>query len=436
MLLKNSSYNVIANILCSAIALMQSIFIARYFGPETLGILVASQALVLTLRSFIGFRLDEAAAYYINRLNIKSQKTDIIKIIRVIFTIEFITITFTSFLSAASFFLLAIYAPEKNYNFLVVFLSSILLFTTTLDIVFTSIARYQNRYKLLFMCDTLIAIFSIIVIGSIYLVNHLNIFTYLIALIIIGVLKFVFYINFLKKNIEMNVLFDFVSICGLFNFPQRKNTIIDHNSLFKFIRGGYVSSSLSQLCKNSPFFLLGLIGTPEMIGHFRVALNLASVGNYLITPFSNVLFQWLNKFHHNIDIIKFYFSYKFYILLWFLLVLLATSIVMFYANSLITIFYGLSYSPSILIFTILLIGISLNTSLFWVRPIALVAGQSAKVYSITTYISLLQLCIIYPCSIYFGVSGIAASLSFAWAAGPLFFAIISIKSALTKKHKL
>jgi O-antigen/teichoic acid export membrane protein len=429
MFLKNASYSVATNLISSAIALLQSVLVARYLGANALGVIAASQAILLTLRSIVGFRLDEAATFFINRLDfdISGQRKEAIKIVSTVFTLEIITITTASFLSIFGFFVIVKFGNEGNYDFYILLLAIIVLFTSALDALFTTIIRYQHKYKFLSAVEILTSISSISLIIILISIGELNIYTYLFCLLFLGISKYLFYWTTVQGFVKNKLKFNLSLISGLLNNSNSLRFRSYQSRFFSFIKAGYVSSSLSQLCKSSPFLLLALISTSEMVGNFRVAMNLANLGSYLITPFNNVLFQWLNKFHGNLTAIGFCHLYKGRLMLWSLIVLFITIVVWFVAADLITFLYGNSYSDSVTIFRILLCGICFNNAFFWVRTLALIQGYEKAVYSTTTYISLLQLSIIYPLSFFCGVNSITFSLSLAWALSPIAFFIAVMK---------
>jgi O-antigen/teichoic acid export membrane protein len=239
----------------------------------------------------------------------------------------------------------------------------------------------------------------------------------------LGILKFFFFKLVINNLLNEKIKFKFTKIINLLKHYNKNNTY-NEKRYFQFIRSGYLSSSLSCLCKSSPFFLLGLVSNADTVGNFRVAVNLANIGNYIIIPLNNFLFQWLNKYNKNIEINHFFYIYKSKLILWFFLVLISTICALIMANQIVVFLYGMQYIESIVIFKILLCGISISNAFFWIRTLCLVRGHEKFVYNITSYICILQLLLIYPISIMYNVNGIAFSLSLAWAVGPFAFFLI------------
>jgi O-antigen/teichoic acid export membrane protein len=407
---------------------IQGIILAKTLGPAQYGAWGVVLAFCSTAQAFLGFRTQEPLTRYLVEFK---QREDYFSL-HLLITTALLVDLFTGVLS---FIVIIAAAPWMAQNMtgsskalLLYWIYGATALFNVLDATWYCIARDQKYFKLLSIMPFIFSILQLLEVIFFWQAKYLNLTSLSIIYLNVSIVKFLVVCVFLHRVMQTKYGISIQRLGWKQCFSQQKRL----NGFWRFMRTTYLSSMLSALVKNGDILTIGYLRPGPEVGWYRLAKSLVSMIQSVGGSLASVIYQDLNELivEKNIENIR-----KILIKLskiWIPIVILGTILCMLIIRPATLIIYGDQYTGIIVPFRILIIGIGLTISFFWLSPIMLAMDLAVEQLKVGFFNTLWYIPFLIIMTKMFGLIGTSLAFSLSWAAGCINF--IYVAKVLKKTH--
>ncbi len=352
--IKNSTYQLAANIVSKIGSILFTIVLARLLLPELFGLYSLALATILLFATFTDLGINQTVVRFLSKSYSKKSPSKAIAYMIYLGKIKFIRIL----ISSGALLLLARFISESYYQkpiFLALIAGSLYLLVTGIISFLQLLLQSLNDFKTLFYRELLFQGMRIVIapLTIVFLISKLEVsykvFWIIFSLTLIWILVLGVFYLIIKKNL----LFKKSKVYKISNKDKKE--------MSKFIREMFLMGLAGFLLGYIDMIVLGRFISSEFIGFYQIAMGFVGSSIPLIT-FSSALFPLFSKLSGKELFKTFSKSVK----LTVLISTFATIFVLILSPQIIQILYGATYLPSINLLRILsfMIIISPLTSLY------------------------------------------------------------------------
>lgn len=388
-ILKNSGYLVTSNVVTGLLALVQGILVARMLGAEEYGKLAIVMAVVSTINALTSSRLGEFIVKYLTEALEQGNIHRSAAIIKFSYLTEgfFSVFAFSLVLVLAPF--LSVWFLKSNSETLIIIIFSFSLFANFLLETSTGILQTFKQFQTLAKLTFLQAILILALVLIAYLANAgiLGVlYAYIIGAIVQTCLFQYIVLSELKKKLGSNWLkLPLSSLNGSWKL------------ILSFLLSTNVGATMSLIAKTSDPLWLGYYRTPNEVGYFKLAVSISGLVVMPINALSQAFYPTIISLVSRRDKVKLK-SYLYKGSLTASLWLIPASLFCYILSRMfLPLIYGTEFTPAVLIIAILLLGLIVLNSFFWLRPALLAIGRVAT----ATHISIGLTCVKIVASVLF-----------------------------------
>ncbi|MYL99556.1 oligosaccharide flippase family protein [Novosphingobium sp. FGD1] len=409
-LVKNSSAVLGGQLISVGISFIQSVILARFFGPEQFGkwaLLIASSSLI---GNFLGFRTAEALTSFWIEAKEDGDTAAAQRYLSSSLLVEFIT----KLISGVVSFIVGVAllgALDASADIIAAAaLIGLFRFLSFADAAWVSLMRDAKRiYSLSFVPVMQISLQMVLVTSLVWGFSG-RLFLAALGYVLSQAVSLVVKLNQLRdvsKNMHVHVLRR--PHLGLLRRDQAP-------AYWRMMVAGYFTSCLSSLMKEGDTLVVGLVASDSSVGFYRLARSLVSIVQLANQAIATLILQDFSALRREgpaaiLAVVR-RIAVPFAVIVMFSCLLLALAL-----PHVITFVYGSAYLGAVLPFRILLVGTAISTSLFWVTP-ALVALREMRAMLTINIVNFTLFVIAMAVGIHYlrGV-GPAVATSAAWAFG-------------------
>ncbi|HOW36798.1 MAG TPA: oligosaccharide flippase family protein, partial [Candidatus Pacearchaeota archaeon] len=377
---RNSMYQLSANIISKVGSVLFTIVLARLLLPELFGLYSLALATILLFATFTDLGINQTVVRFISRSIAQKNLAKAKEYMFYLGKIKFIRVLF----SAGALLALSYFISEIYYNkpiFLALVAGSLYLIVTGTISFLQLLLQSLNDFKTLFYREALFQGLRIIVIPLVILFllkdysSSGKVFGIISSLVLLWIIVLLLFWKAIKRKI-------------LFNKSKRyKFSLSDKKEITKFTKEMFLLGLAGFLLGYVDMIFLGRFISSEFIGFYQIAMGFIGSSIPLIA-FSSALFPLFSRLSGKELFKTFNKSVK----LTVLISILAVIFIMIFSSQIIKIFYGSAYAPSVNILRVLslLLLISPMTSLY--SSFLIARGNPKSIVlslGLTTLISLL-----------------------------------------------
>lgn len=425
LLLKNSKWVFVGNILITVIALVQGILLARYLGVVKYGIL----GLILTFATVVGQFFDsrswETGVKYVTDFLSQDDEVKALSTIKLGYVIDITTsILSTLLLMLLATWLARTFIDDVDYT------AAIQLYALTLLFNWNGgpqvLAKVFNRFDLL---------------------THLNVGVTILRFLLIVLSLYVLKLGINGVLASYTVTAMVTAVIGIFivrYFLNEHFTVRWHEAKIHHLKGHgrnifrfLFSTNLTQLIKivqhNGVILLLGFLSTPLHVGYFKLAQSYANKLLVLFNPILQSSYPQFSKLLNKNKVSEVRGLIKKTILLLGLVAIVFAGIALLTADVLIELTVGEDYLAAAPAFRILILAYALAGVLIWVGPLLLAAGKAEfRAVSVLVGSIVMIICsiILIPQMQSLGAAFGVLSLYIGWG----LFSLIKVREVLRGDH--
>lgn len=401
----------------SLIILLEGALIARAFGSEGLGVWATLQAIFLILSSIFGFRTVEALTRHLVRSKAGKNRAKQSLLVSAAMLVDGLSLMVVAMVGV----IVGVIFGDKILDGMEIPLAVYCLLGISFiakfpDNTWVSVTRMTRQFWRLAGLRVIHSITRLLILVLLWLVDLFTInslvFTYAGTALIVCIYQFINISKWMRLESLPPLLFLAMGFWGS-----------ELRDFRRFLRAGFLTTSLSGTVKNADILILGALGTNSDVGLYRIGKSLAGSMQSLSSVLSQVIFQDLSEWIERgmINEVRLYIGkVMLKLVLPFTGVYIVGGYIIWYAIPLI---YGAAFESSRLLFFILLVGMWVSSILFWVTP-ALLAMEKLKAYVLLTIFNSLVALFLYAIlTPIYGAVGTAIALSSTWAVGHLSFLI-------------
>lgn len=333
--IKNSTYQLAANIASKIGSILFTIILARLLLPELFGLYSLALATILLFATFTDLGINQTVVRFLSKSYSKKNPSKAIAYMIYLGKIKFIRIL----ISSGALLFLARFISESYYQkpiFLALIAGSLYLLVTGIISFLQLLLQSLNDFKTLFYRELLFQVLRIVIVPLmiVFLISKLEvsykIFWIIFSLTLIWTLVLGIFYLIIKKNLL---------------FKKSKVYKISHKDkreMSKFIREMFLMGLAGFLLGYVDMIILGRFISSEFIGFYQIAMGFVGSSIPLIT-FSSALFPLFSKLSGKELFKTFNKSVK----LTVLISTFATIFVLIFSSQIIQILYGTTYLPSV-----------------------------------------------------------------------------------------
>lgn len=432
-LLKDLSFLFSEKLLGILLGLATTFMAYRMLAAQGFGVIGILESTFACATSLVAFRTTESLTRSL--IDFKQKGVAVTSLVRISLTIDLATRIIAMVLVAMAFYLFSGYFGNHQVSIdllLLMFAGQLLIFPQD---TFFSLIREQREFKYLTMASISSKIALLVGVGLLFFFNQTSVYLYLLALIASNALQLCFYIVYIRGYCDRDRQGVSPLADGLkaFTNPFRFYRDDSYSDYWYFLKMGFWTSTLSGLIKNgTDMIIMGLVGTTVDIGHYKLAKSLAGriqlVPQILSPYFFQDFSEWVTA--RKFDRLRHFL--KRVAILWTPLVIVISLVAYLVSQPVITQLFGESSAPAVTHFRILLTGIFVQLSLFWIQPLILSMKLLKAQLIGVAFVTFGFFSIILFATPMLGVYSVSTALAFAWGGGYLYLAFILLR----KKHLL
>ncbi|MYL96435.1 oligosaccharide flippase family protein [Novosphingobium sp. FGD1] len=409
-LLINSSAMLGGQLASVAITLIQSVILARAFGPEQFGkwaLLISASSLIA---NFLAFRTSESLTCFWVEAREQNDANSAQVYLSSALIVEFATKLMAGF---ATFIMgVALLGGIRATWDIVVAAALIGLyrFLSFGDAAWMSLMRDEKRIKALSLLPTAQAMMQLCLIAVLLAVFGKGLFLAALSYVAAQTVFLVVKVDQTRSTAKRAG----VALLPLGNLRSLKPRW--RAGFWKMMGAGYLSSCLSSLMKEGDTLVVGLVASDSSVGFYRLARSLVSVVQLVTQAIATLILQDFAEIRRNgaaavLSVVR-RVAVPFAAL-----VLAGCAVIAIALPAVIKMIYGPQYAGAVLPFRILLVGTAVSTSLFWVTP-ALIALREVRAMLHISFMNFAA----YVASMALGIyllqgTGPAVATSVAWTVG-------------------
>ena len=396
-----------------ALALVQTLILARVLGPAQFGIWSAVQSFVLVAYSLCTFRTSEPVTRYLVAYREQQDYSLMELLLGSALATEFVT----RCLSAALVVLLAPWLAGSllgGYEALPLYLLVALAqLGAVFDQVWFSVARDLGRYRAIAVLGGVFPLLRVLGYGALTLTHALTLDTLAWLTVVIGGAQAVItgWCLFGAMASGYKVRLGGMVHAGLI---RRRREIAP---FWGFMAATFYSSICSSMIKEADTLILGHFQSAENVGHYRLAKSLAATAMKVGEMLAQVIYQDFSELVVRGQLFEVRRRVIVLCRTWLPLVAVGTAVTIGLAEPVIVWVFGAAYQPSAGPFGVLMVATGVVTMVFWVRPIVL----ALELYWYNFRVTVAQCLILMPLNVVmcytYGVYGATVMLALSWIAG-------------------
>jgi O-antigen/teichoic acid export membrane protein len=405
------------------ISFVQGILVTRTLGPSLYGVLGVVMTFGGLIKAFLSFRTSEPLTRYLVEYKHKNEQSSLEKLLGTAILIDFATriLAFTVIVAAAP--LAAQFIAGGEESILIYWIYGATVLGTFLDATWYSVARDLKYFKLLAVLPVIFAALQLLGVVLLWQMALLNLLWLVALYLLIQFGKFMVNGVFLIWKLDTVYKISVLKI----NWRQCVTQRSDLSGFWTFMNITYLSSMVTTLVKNGDILILGYYRTDEEVGLYRLAKNLVAIIQSVGGTLASVIYQDINE----LIVLKKYAQIKKGLIklskVWLPAILGGLVLAIISAEMVITWVYGSDFAKASIPFSLLMIGVSVAMSLFWVQPMILALNKLKENLLLVSIIGILfTLSSLFVTPIY-GSAGMAILLASAWAMGHLGLLWICLK---------
>jgi O-antigen/teichoic acid export membrane protein len=408
---RNSLNLATGNAAVNLIGLVQTILIAKFMGASIVGLLGIISSYAIILNSISGFRTSDCLTKFIVEYKLDSKPKEMRHIIALSLSLDVTTriLAVICFVGGA-FFLekLMINDPRSFWAFA---FTVVLSLSTSLDSVWFSLMRDENRYTEISSVNAILAIIKTSLIALLALWGALNIKSLAIVMVLSGLLRLIA----VGIGVRRIMYARFGSSPGFSEYLAALRNYDKDAGFWTNMRAGWFSTLVSTIVKNGDTLLLGGAVSIAEVGVYKTARTIVSAIQSIFSNFQQAAYQEINmlvcerKFRELRTMLA---RTTTAILIAGLAVWVAAWIT---APAVLSFLYGSDFIGAAKILNILLLGLALSFCLYWVPVLGISLGFGPSIYRNTSLVGLVSIFLMAMAAKYFGSIGVSFALAGAWA---------------------
>ena len=396
-----------------ALALLQTLILARTLGPAQFGIWSGVQAYVLVAYSLCTFRTSEPVTRYLVEYRERRERSLMELLLGSALATDAVTRCLSLVVIAATVPWLAAELPGGSAAIPLYLLIGAGQVGALFDQVWFSVARDLGRYRAIATLNAVFPLIRVAGLGGLWLGGALTLSSaaWLMAAAgtAQGVITGLWLFRAMADGYE-------VRLHGLTaaRVVARRREI---GAFWSFMGATFFSSICSSMIKEADTLILGFFRSAEEVGYYRLGKSLAAAVMRVGEMLAQVIYQDFSELVVRRDLTEVRRRVLLLCRTWLPLVAAGTVVGIVIARPLIVTVFGAAYEPSTLTLQVLLVASGVVTMLFWVRPIVL----ALELYWYTFRITVVQGVVLMPLNVFmcyaYGVPGATATLALSWIAG-------------------
>lgn len=409
-LLINSSAMLGGQLASVAITLIQSVILARAFGPEQFGkwaLLISASSLIA---NFLAFRTSESLTCFWVEAREQNDANSAQVYLSSALIVEFATKLMAGF---ATFIMGVALLGGIHATWDIVAAAALIglyRFFSFGDAAWMSLMRDEKRIKALSLVPTAQSMMQLGLIALLLAVFGKGLFLTALSYVAAQTVFLLVKVDQTRSTAKRAG----VALLPLGNLSSLKPRW--RIGFWKMMGAGYLSSCLSSLMKEGDTLVVGLVASDSSVGFYRLARSLVSVVQLVTQAIATLILQDFAEIRRNgaaavLSVVR-------RVAVPFAgLVLAGCAVIAIALPAVIMMIYGPQYAGAVLPFRILLVGTAVSTSLFWVTP-ALIALREVRAMLHISFMNFAA----YVASMALGIyllqgTGPAVATSVAWTVG-------------------
>ncbi len=412
-LFTNGSYLFGGSAAAMALALLQTLILARTLGPADFGIWSGVQAYVLVAYSLCTFRTSEPVTRYLVEFRERNAQDLMELLLGSALAIEIVTRVLALVVIAASVPWLAGDLPGGTAAIPLYLLIGTMQVCAVFDQVWFSVARDLGRYRAIAALNTVFPLMRVGGLGVLLAAGQLGLASAGWLMAITGALQAILTGGYLFGAMAEGYGVRLGGLAGSRVFRRRREL----SGFWGFMGATFLWSICSSAIKEADTLVLGFFRSAEEVGWYRLAKSLAATVMRVGEMLSQVIYQDFSELVVRRDLAEVRRRVLVLCRTWLPLVAAGTLVGILLARPVLVLVFGAAFEPSVLPFQLLLVASGFVTMVFWVRPIVL----ALELYWYNFRITLVQGVLLLPLNVLmcqsYGMLGATATLALAWIAG-------------------
>ena len=412
-LFANGSYLFGGSAAAMALALLQTLLLARTLGPADFGIWSGVQAYVLVAYSLCTFRTSEPVTRYLVEFRDKGDRSLMELLLGSALATEVATRVLALLSIAATVPWLAGQLPGGDGAIPLYLLIGTMQVCAVFDQVWFSVARDLGRYRAIAVLN---AVFPLMRVGGLAALLGLGQLSLLSAgwlMAVTGALQAVLTGGCLFSAMAEGYGVRLGGMARARVVSRRREL----SAFWGFMGATFLWSICSSSIKEADTLILGFFRPAEEVGWYRLAKSLAATVMRVGEMLSQVIYQDFSELVVRRDLAEVRRRVILLCRTWLPLVAAGTVVGILLARPVLVLVFGPAFEPSVMPFQILLVASGFVTMVFWVRPIVL----ALELYWYNFRITVVQSVLLLPLNVAmcwgFGMLGATVTLALAWIAG-------------------
>ena len=387
-LFTNGSYLFGGSAAAMALALLQTLILARTLGPADFGIWSGVQAYVLVAYSLCTFRTSEPVTRYLVEFREKRDQGLMELLLGSALATEVVTRVLALLVIAASVPWLAKDLPGGAGAIPLYLLIGTMQVCAVFDQVWFSVARDLGRYRAIAALNTAFPLMRVAGLAALLATGQLSLLGAGWLMAVTGALQAVLTGGYLFGAMAGGYGVGLGALARSGIIARRRELA----AFWGFMGATFLWSICSSAIKEADTLVLGFFRTAEEVGWYRLAKSLAATVMRVGEMLSQVIYQDFSELvvRHDLAEVR---------------------------RRVLVLVFGAAFEPSVLPFQILLVASGFVTMVFWVRPIVL----ALELYWYNFRITVVQGLLLLPLNVVmcqnFGMLGATLTLALAWIAG-------------------
>ena len=412
-LFTNGSYLFGGSAAAMALALLQTLILARTLGPAEFGIWSGVQAYVLVAYSLCTFRTSEPVTRYLVEFREKGDQSLLELLLGAALGTEVATRILALLAIAATVPWLAADLPGGTGAIPLYLLIGTMQVCAVFDQVWFSVARDLGRYRAIAALSTAFPLMRVGGLGLLLALGQLSLISAGWLMAITGALQAVLTGCYLFGAMAGGYGVGLGGMARSGVWRRRREL----SAFWGFMGATFLWSICSSAIKEADTLVLGFFRTAEEVGWYRLAKSLAATVMRVGEMLSQVIYQDFSELVVRRDLAEVRRRVLVLCRTWLPLVAAGTLVGILLARPVLVLVFGAAFEPSVLPFQILLLASGFVTMVFWVRPIVL----ALELYWYNFRITVVQGVLLLPLNIVmcqaYGMIGATITLALAWIAG-------------------
>ena len=375
-----------AKIIGGLMSALTLLLIGRALGVEKFGIFSMVISAVEICNIFLSFRVWDTAVKFIGENLEKRRTASKYLSLSLLLGLASSAISFLIIILITNLFAENLFSSVSNSKQLVITYSIVVLFISLNEII-DGILRVLDRYKSIFKINIYTNLFRLLLVITTLILFGLNIQNIINCFVLSYICGFIVRIIFLTEALKLSS----ITINPL-DLPNSQSCF----RFIKFMLNAHFSNILNIANdKNLGVLAVGYLATPYYAGLYRAARAIVKIIRRMMDPLLEIIFPELVRLYSE----KNFETYKRIIFdstkLILLVSLVVGGVIFYFSNSIIILFFGEQYVEAVLALQILIIGMIIHNTAYWVNPSILSSGNH-KFLSIITIATTTTYCLCLP----------------------------------------